>query len=179
MTKMSRIPHSQQVRKSILALERTVKGAVKVINQEAGAMLSKGRYGKAEELIAAAKAVAEFQDSVRALRDGWQNLGRCSGHGKPKDDVTPQWEYYKPLLQCLIRLGGEASRRDIEADFEKHCLGMLKPSDGAEMARGVPRWKRMIQRCRKAMIHEGFLLEARGGKWRISDQGKKIATTDK
>ncbi|MBN2356917.1 hypothetical protein JXO59_12450 [candidate division KSB1 bacterium] len=173
---MGQIPHSQHVRKSITAVEKAVKGAIKAINQEAGLMLARGRYGKAEELIATAKAVAEFQSNVRTLRDGWQSLGGSGGvNGKPKADVTPQWEYYKPLLQCLIRLGGEAIRKSIEVDFEKHCLHMLKPGDEAEMARGMPRWKRMIQRCRKAMIQEGFLENVKGGKWHISEQGRKIA----
>ena len=176
---MGRIPQGQHVQKSIIGVEKAIKTAVKQINQEAGCMLAKGRYDKAEELISLAKAVAEFQTNVRVLRNDWQKLGRSGkGPGKTIGDITPQWEYYKPLLHCLIRLGGEAIRKEIEAVFETHCLHDFKPGDSAEMSRGVPRWKKIIQRCRKAMIKEGFLEQATGGKWRISAQGKKAAASE-
>jgi hypothetical protein len=79
----------------------------------------------------------------------------------------------------LLRLGSEATRRDIEVDFEKHWSRKLKSGDLIEMAHGVPRWKRMIQRCRKAMIQENYLLEAKSGKWLISEQGRQVAVKEK
>jgi hypothetical protein len=95
-----------------------------------------------------------------------------------KDKVTPLWEYYKLVLQCLQRLGGEAKRSQLERDFEAHCLGLLKPDDSSPTARGVPRWKKMIQRARQPMIQEGLLEKISGGAWCISAGGKKAATPD-
>lgn len=176
---MSSIPNRQQVRRAIVAVEREVKTSIRKLNQDAGSMLAKGRYDKAEDLVATAKSLQEFQAKAKALRTEWRALRRAARPVQPaKDKVTPLWEYYKLVLQCLQRLGGEAKRSQLERDFEAHCLGLLKPDDSSPTARGVPRWKKMIQRARQPMIQEGLLEKASGGVWCISAGGKKAATPD-
>jgi len=92
-----------------------------------------------------------------------------------KNSQTPLWEFYRPILQALVALGGDATRKDIEAKLEETLAGSLKEGDLVTNARGVPRWRIMVGRARKHMIAEGFLTGENLLRWRITSKGEQAA----
>ena len=88
---------------------------------------------------------------------------------------TPLWEFYRPILQALVALGGDATRKQIEAQLDETIAGILKEGDCVTNARGVPRWKIMVRRARKHMIAEGFVTGENLLRWKITSKGEQAA----
>jgi hypothetical protein len=111
-----------------------------------------------------------------ALNRRWREL-RSTGKepGKGKASQTPLWEFYRPILQALVSLRGEATRKEIEAKLEETLAGSLKDGDLSKNANGLPRWKVMVGRARKHMIAEGFVTADALLRWKITSKGEQVA----
>ena len=72
-------------------------------------------------------------------------------------------------------LGGEATRKEIEAKLEETLASSLKEGDFVTNAHGVPRWKVMVGRARKHMIAEGFVTGENLLRWKITSKGEQAA----
>ncbi|HPM82483.1 MAG TPA: winged helix-turn-helix domain-containing protein [Candidatus Anammoximicrobium sp.] len=92
-----------------------------------------------------------------------------------KGSQTPLWEFYRPVLQALTALGGNATRKEIEAHLEGTITHTLKDGDFVANSRGVPRWKIMVGRARKPMISEGFVTGDNLLRWKITSKGEQAA----
>jgi len=171
---MSHVPHSREVDKAIGVVSKEIKTALKHLNQQVEIFLARGHYDKAEALVKKAQAINEFQDKIKVLRADWREL-RKAGQGdiRQKDNTTPLWEYYHRILQILLSLGGQAKSRDVEREFESNYMDRLKPGDTLPMARGIPRWKKMMRRTKKPMIKEGFIEDTKY--WQLTAEGKEVA----
>jgi hypothetical protein len=77
--------------------------------------------------------------------------------------------------QALVALGGDATRKEIEAKLEGTIDGSLKEGDYAPNAHGVPRWKIMVGRARKPMISQGFITGENLLRWKITNKGEQVA----
>jgi restriction system protein len=170
------IPRTHQVLQAIRSLGREVKLATKEANQSAAKRLARGDYAGAQSLIEVAKAISEFGNEVKAVHRRWKAL-RSAGRklGKKRGDQTPLWEFYRPILQALVSLGGNATRKEIEAKLEETIGGSLKESDCITNSRGIPRWKIMVGRARKHMIAEGFVTGENLLRWKITAKGEQAA----
>lgn len=166
----------EQVDKAFIYAERKVKDSLRKINREAGRLLSNGDYPGMEALVQMARAVQGFQSDLNDLRAKWRDLSR---QGKPKnlgkEEITPLWSYYQPLLRMLVELGGDATRHEIENAYEERLQELAKNGDKEIMGNGSPRWKVMIRRARKPMIKEGFLDSSKKGRWGITAVGRQAA----
>jgi len=168
------MPGADHVDQALKSVERRVANALKRINRLAGKLLAHGDYTGSESLVQIARAVQEFQSEIVALQNKWKSLTQIPKSKKEeKNDITPLWEYYRPILTILEELGGDASRYEIEDAFEKGNLAFIKDGDRAIMKSGLPRWKIMIHRARKPMIKEGFLDANAKGRWRITSLGRQ------
>ena len=164
------------VERAIRQVARQVKATVSAINQRASKCLAKGNYAAAEELVKLARAVGEFDRHVEELRLSWVSVARAGdGKGPRKDERTPQWAYYHPILQSLAALGGRANTKDLLRHLEGTIQATLKSGDISTTTRGSTRWKVMVQRARAAMLKEGLLERERGKGWKISAAGRKAA----
>jgi len=173
---MSHVPNGREVDQVIAAVSKEVKTALKQLNQQAGMFLAKGHYGKAEELVSKGRSINNFLNKVKALRADWREIRKAApSKSKDKGDTTPLWGYYQPILRILHSLGGRAIRNDLEREFETSHLSQLKSGDMAPMARGIPRWQKMIAKAKKAMIQEGFIEDTKNIYWQLTDHGKQIA----
>jgi len=172
---MAQVPRAREVMQAIRSLARQARLATKEANQLAAKRLARGDYAGAQSLIEVAQAISAFGAEVRGLNERWGEI-RSTGKGQKgtKDNRTPLWELYRPILQALVSLGGEATRKEIEAKLEQTLVARLKEGDLVINARGVPRWRMMVGRARKPMIAEGFLAKE-GSRWRITSKGEQAA----
>jgi hypothetical protein len=173
---MGNIPRNHEVVRAIRSLGREVKLAIKEANQNAAKRLARGDYAGAQSLIEVAKAISDFGNEVKTVHGRWKSL-RLGGHGpgQKKASRTPLWEFYRPILQALVALGGDATRKEIEARLEETIGGSLKEGDHVTNTRGIPRWKIMVGRARKHMIAEGFVTGENLLRWRITGKGEQAA----
>jgi hypothetical protein len=157
-------------------LQRAVKGAVREVNQEAAELLAAGKYPRAEALMVLAKGARAFQADVTALRGRWREVRRGGRRSSAaRQDETPLWELYRPILLALCDLGGEARRLDIERRLTTSMNGRWKAGDVALNPRGVPRWRVTVGRARRALVREGWLEDTGGLTWRITAAGRRTA----
>ena len=94
-----KVPGGSNVNKSLVGLRRSLKECQARVNQEAGMLLSKGLYARAESLVDVAKSVDMFRAEVESLHTRSKAINGGS-QGVPKTPQTPLWEYYQPMLQA-------------------------------------------------------------------------------
>ena len=162
-----KVPGGSNVNKSLVGLRRSLKECQARVNQEAGMLLSKGLYARAESLVDVAKSVDTFRAEVESLHTRSKAINGGS-QGVPKTPQTPLWEYYQPMLQALAGLGGTARIAEIEPAVELLLKDRLLEGDLSRMARGRARWQVMIRRARKHIVKEGLLDSDTGLDWKIS-----------
>jgi hypothetical protein len=173
---MKTVPGTEHVDQALKSVERRITNALKRINRLAGNLLSNGDYAGSQSLVQVAQAVKEFLSDICALENKWRALTRIAKpNNKEKKDVSPLWEYYRPILVTLEELGGDALRNEIENAFEERNSEFLKDGDREIMNNGLPRWRIMIHRARKHMVKEGFLDGNTKGRWRITPIGRQTA----
>ena len=170
---MAQVPRSHEVVKAIRSLARQTRLATKQANQLAAKRLARGDYAGAQSLITAAQAISAFGDEVLRLNSRWKDIRSAGKEPKTaKDSQTPLWEFYRPILQALAALGGEATRKGIEEKLEETLASSLKEGDLVTNAHGVPRWKVMVGRARKHMIAEGFVTGEELAQMEDNEQGR-------
>jgi nucleotide-binding universal stress UspA family protein len=154
-----------------------LKAALKKTNQHAGSLLARGHYGAAEGLVAAARLARAFKEELEILRRKWRDVSAVGSGGSqaPKSEQTPLWGYYRPILEALAVLDGQATLPDLERQLESSSPGIWKPGDLVVANHGRPRWKIMVKRARRAMVKEGWLELKPLKRWRLTDAGRKAA----
>lgn len=177
---MSNVPRSVEVDKAFKATIHAVENALDALNGQAGKLMSRGQYEKAEALAQRGREVKAFVQEVESLRTRWTKLRRGPRViRKAKNEKTPLWTYYQPILRALDALGGEAKRESLMAEVEKHIASGFKESDRDLMSRGrLQRWQVMVLRARKHMVQEGWLESVSGPTWRITSSGRRTSKAD-
>ena len=170
-----RVLRGHEVDQTIKAVVREVKAAVKEMNAKAADLLARGKYDKATAIVETCRRMGEFQSKVTALRKDWRALRKCGQVATEKQETTPIWKFYKPVAIALAQLQGEAKRNDLECQLEMVLNGQLLPGDLVANSRGIPMWKTSVRRARRPMMKEGFIEQAKGGWWRLTDAGRKMA----
>lgn len=170
------LPRSGAIRKTFKATIREIKLALKEVNARAGKFMARGDYVRAQASMEQAKQVRQFADELRVFQKGLGQIARGISNEKPaKDETHATWEYYQPILQCLIDLNGDATRDQIEKRFAERFDSWLLRGDRAAMGRGEPHWKVMIGRSKKHLIAEEFVSAPNHLTWRITAAGRKAA----
>ncbi len=171
---MKKFPSAGSVTRAILAVGQAAKQSRKAINSAAAKRMAKGDYAGAEALAAKAKALMLFDDEVAGLLKRWRAL---QGGGKTgsQGPTTPLWQFYQPVLQALVQVGGAARRQDLEPVVERLMATVLQPGDRELLLRGRERWREMVRRAHKPLVAEGWLDKKAGLTWRITDLGRRAA----
>ena len=173
---MAQVPRNKEVTRAIRSLVRQTGLATKEANQLAAKRLTRGDYAGAQCLIKVAQAISSFGNEVSALAGRWREIRSADKVRKSgKDWQTPLWEFYRPILQAIVSLNGEATRKEIEGKLEETQTNSLKEGDFVTNAHGVPRWKLMVGRTRKHLIAEGFLTGENPLRWKITSKGEQAA----
>lgn len=173
---MRRIPRSREVEQSIVAVVRELKAAGKELSGEATSMLARGKYDIASAMVDKCRLLGEFQGRILALRKEWRTLRSIgSGGATEKLQTTPVWKFYQHIALALVHLDGQSKRKELERELQSVLDAQLLPGDLGTTGRGVPRWQIMIRRARRPMIKEGFIEYGKGGWWRLTEAGRKLA----
>jgi Mrr N-terminal domain len=171
---MKRTPHSAGVTQAMRSVRTAAQKSLKGLNQIASKQMAKGDYAAAETLAAKGREIRQFQSEIDALIRRWREV--CSlGRSPAKQSNTPLWVYFQPILQALVRAGGECRRADLEARVE----GLISASPAERDLRAWPasrdQWRLMIQRARRHLVNEGWIENRPGPIWRITEAGRKAA----
>ena len=173
---MKRVPNAREVGQSLKVVRSAVKQALKELNESAGQLMARGDYSSAEALAAKGREIQGFQAQIEGLQQRWRELrGSGSASSGAKKTTTPLWAYYQPILKALAEAGGEARAVDLESPVERFLGEMLQPCDRVDMAHGRQRWQVMIRRSRKHLVAEGWIQDASGRLWRITEAGRRAA----
>ena len=173
-----KVPGGANVNKSLMGLKKILKECLARVNQEAGMLLSKGSYERAESLVNVAKSVDTFRVEVESLHTRWKEI-KGEPQGTAKAPQTPLWKYYQPILQALLDLDGAARIAEIESAVGLLMKDRFVEGDLSIMANGRARWQVMIRRARKHMVKEGLLDGDTGMEWKVTQQGRKAAAARK
>jgi Mrr N-terminal domain len=171
---VNRIPGNREVDRALKQLAREVRSALKEINQQAGRLVMRGDYSAAEGLVEVGRSVTKFGAEVDALHLRWHEF-QLVEPGQVSSERTSLWEYYRPLLQALVELGGEATRSQLEKTVEPLLTSVLNAAEMTATTGGKLNWKKAVLKARRFMVKEGLLEEHTGLKWRISSQGRRVA----
>ncbi len=170
------LPRNGSIRRAFRTTMREFKLSLKEINARAAKCMARGDYAGVQTLMNQAQQVQQFADEVREFQRRLSQLKGGGGGPKPlRAEAHAQWEFYQPILQCLIELNGDVTRDEIEKHFGGRFDAWLLPGDRAAMSRGRPRWKVMIGRSKRHLIAEGFVSAPNMQKWRITAAGRKAA----
>jgi len=186
----TRLLEKKGVESAINKLMAKVDISLKKVNEEASKQMKRGAYENGKDWANVGMLITDFKNKVGNLRSDWRELAKIARQGcqrphspkKPKrkkGQLTPQWEYYHPILRALVNLGGNASKREIRKEVFKIMRGgfteddlKVRPSDGRQV------WEPRIGRSRKHLAKEGWIESKNvNGKWVLTDSGRKIATT--
>ena len=170
------LPRSREIRIAFGPLLKEVKESIRQTNSRAAEALQRGRYDRAQQLMGMSKQIDAYRREVVAMKGRLSGLRGGGGSGEKQEAVPSHklWEYFTPVLRCLIEVGGEGTRAEIQAAFQASYSDWLEPGDRSQMARGE-RWQVMVQRTRKPLLEEGWIEMAGHGVWGITAQGRRAA----
>lgn len=171
---MKRVPEGRGVSQALRALRVTIRRSLKGMNELAAQRMARGDYEAGETLARRGREIRQFLDEADTLRKRWLEIYR-SKSGPLKDETTPLWAYYQPILRALVEIGGEGTRADLEFQVLQLMKHQLRSGDGASGSAARERWRVMVQRARKPLVSEGWIEAGAGKLWRITDAGRRAA----
>lgn len=89
--------------------------------------------------------------------------------------LTPQGEFWKPMLEALVEMGGQGFRQEVHEAVERKMEDRLKPGDHElNRADGTTKWSKAVDFQRLKMKHEGLIAaNTPRGIWKITEQGRR------
>lgn len=161
------------------------------IRNEGAKAMQGGDYDTATSVIEFAKRLLTFQKKVEGLVTEWDELEDLRDAASPavqeivskrffgkrrKGEITPHTDFYRPILEALVEMGGSGKTRLVLDQVGKLMKDALKPldydvlkSDGKSI-----RWRNAAQWARNTMVNEdGRMKKSKNGIWEISDKGRK------
>jgi hypothetical protein len=124
--------------------------------------------------------VAEPKDS-QTLQTGSKNNSKRKQPARkskrkrvPSSELLPTEEYFLPILESLLKVGGNAQSSEVIELVGINLKDQLTELDNCKTSSGQIRWKGRTQFARLQLIEDGLLDEkAPRGTWRITDAGSE------
>lgn len=189
---MSRSTKNTDVEEALDLLSIEVREEIQRIREEgAGAML-KGDLATARSVIDFAEKLEHFAGNVDRLVEEWNSIsdlqeaepelvraivGKIFPNKARKGTITTHEEFYVPLLQALVNLGGSAKTKDAIDEVGRLMEGKLKPKDFDFLKSGTDtiRWRNKVMWARNSLVNQLGLMrdDTAFGVWAISDKGRE------
>lgn len=189
---MSKLKNNTDVEEALDLLSSEVREEIHRIRDEGANAMKKGDLATAKAVIEMAESLEAFTTSVDKLVAQWNAIakrheeepelvkaivGKSFFQKARKGTITPNKDYYQPLLQALVNLGGSAKTQKAIDEVGRLMVGKLKPKD-FELLKSEPqtvRWRNKVMWARNDLVKK--LGHMRGdspfGIWSISDKGHK------
>lgn len=165
------------------------------INMQSFTLMDAKRYKEAQVFFDKAKAVAEFTEKVKLLKEEWLALKieetkavisepPLSEHPKdmggklPKGLRSGEDVFTSAILRALVALGGKATYSELIDRLELDLEGVLNDYDRQPLLSdaNLVRWKNTVGWIKKILRDAGCLEEKSPiGIWEITDAGRAAA----
>lgn len=107
----------------------------------------------------------------------WRILQTGKGGQRPsrnQEGLTPQKDFWRPILRTLVAGGGTAPAREVVKSVEVKMKDHLKPGDNKTNRDGMLKWEKAVHFQRLEMVHQGLLKRnSPRGLWEITDNGRQ------
>jgi len=160
------------------------------LSNEGKEAMEVGDFRKSKVISEMGEKIEKFYKKIKELKGEWQNifseslsLKLIEKRTKLKKGLrTKEEEYYLPILETLVELGGSGKMKNVlEKVFDKMKNKLNKydlehlPSDPKQV-----RWKNAAQWARNAMVKKGYLSSNTSkGIWEITQKGKDFYNQNK
>lgn len=183
---------SDDVGAALSLLQGALGEEEKRIRSEGAQAMQAGDFDTASSVIEFARRLLAFRDRVGALEKEWTGLETMRDEASPavqaivskrffgraNGQITPQQDYFRPLLEVLVEMGGGGRTRDVLDRLGERMKAQLKPkdfephqSDAAQI-----RWRNSAQWARNHMVNDptdGRMKKgSANGRWEISEKGR-------
>ncbi|MFA5064658.1 MAG: winged helix-turn-helix domain-containing protein [Dehalococcoidia bacterium] len=89
-------------------------------------------------------------------------------------DVTPQKEFWRPILETLTSKGGTANAQTVVEGVESRMRASFKAGDYKTNADGTAKWVKAVHFQRLSMVHQGLIdRNSPRGVWQITEKGRQ------
>ena len=170
-------------------LLREIDAEIGSLNQVGAKAFERSEYFKAREAAERANALSAFRQKVSALYEQWKAIAsrtkvrRYRETGTrlsrtlrlPKGAKTPDREYYIPILQALVEMGGSGKTSTVLDRVHQIMKGTLKPVDHEILpSNRESRWANTAQWARLKLVKKGLLKpDSPNGIWEITSEGRR------
>ncbi|MGB9683197.1 MAG: winged helix-turn-helix domain-containing protein [bacterium] len=151
------------------------------INKEIQTFISKKDYTRAERFISVVKRLEKLKDkvlktsSIKHMSTKAQNNRGYVGEKSSHRLITPQEEYYIPILEALYELGGKGKVQEVIQRVGLKMKDILTSRDYEYLPSGrTIRWENRTQWARLDLVNKGLLKkDSPRGIWELSEEGYK------
>jgi hypothetical protein len=162
------------------------------IRSEGAKAMQGGDYDTATSVIEFAKRLQAFEKKVEALVSEWDELEDLRDAASPavqeivskrffgkkrKGEITPHADYYRPILEALVEMGGSGKTKLVLDRVGEKMKGVLKPIDyeAHKSDEKQIRWRNSAQWARNTMVNDDGRMKkgSLNGVWEISEKGRK------
>ncbi len=151
-------------------------------------------FEKAKKLIGDGEKIGNFRKSVESLQEEWQKnfsvqyseqdsssqnfkhvFEEKREYTKKRGLKTHEREYYIPILEALVELGGSAETEVVLERVYQKMQGVLNEFDLERLPSGGDfRWRNTARWVRLRLVKEGLLSSnSPFGIWEITDKGRE------
>ena len=188
---MSKTPKTTDVDDALDLLAGEIREEIQRIRDEAASAVTKGDYETAKSVIEFAGHLEKFAEIVDKLVDEWNSIAKqhdiepepvkaIVGKGyfgkARKGTITSHKDFYVPLLQALVDLGGKGKTQQVVDRVGKLMAGKLKPKDFETLSSSSEtiRWRNKVMWTRNTLVNElGYMKnDSPFGIWEISEKGR-------
>ena len=189
---MSKNNTTTDVESALDLLAAQVREEIKRIRDEGADAMKQGDYKTATSVIEFAGKMENFAGNVDNLIAQWDAIAQqhevepetvkaIVGRGffgkARKGTITSHVDFYVPLLQALVQLGGRGNTQTVVDRVGKIMEGKLKPKDLETLKSdsSTIRWRNKVMWSRSDLVNElGYMKrDSPRGVWEISDKGRK------
>lgn len=161
------------------------------IRSEGAKAMQEGDYDTATSVIEFAKRLQAFEKEVEALVSEWDELEDLRDAASPavqeivskrffgkkrKGEITPHTDYYGPILEALVEMGGSGKTKLVLDRVGEKMKGVLKPIDyeAHKSDEKQIRWRNSAQWARNTMVNDDGRMKkgSPNGIWEISAKGR-------
>ncbi|HXG35628.1 MAG TPA: winged helix-turn-helix domain-containing protein [Dehalococcoidia bacterium] len=124
------------------------------------------------------RIIALAEEHERCLSGGprVKILGQNTKKSAPRGLKTSDEQYFLPILEALLELGGKADANEVLKAVERKMLNVLGEIDYQPLNTGEIRWRNTAQWARYKLVQRGLLKsDSQRGVWELTPDGVEAA----